>query len=197
MKSLVKKGVIPCILSAFLWAGGDIAPVEPEVTVPEVASEVSPFYVVVKYMTSRGSSLSEENAYLDGDHAHGIGLDIGYKFNEHFAIELAGTYGKNDVTRTEEDVTEVASAAYKSFAINLVVSQMITEKIGVFGKVGVEDEYEKVSDFGIDESDTGMDYAAGMNYEIDEHNALIAEYEGTTIDGLLGDTIYVGVEHTF
>lgn len=160
------------------------------------------YYVTVKPMYTLGGDLKEGEEYFDGDNAYGIGVDIGYKFHPHFGIELALSYGSNDVTRTERGIegeleTATADGDYKSVAINLVYSQMLTEKVGYFVKMGYEIEYEKVSDFGIDENDHGVDAAAGLGYEINEESSVAVEYEHSAIKGLRGDAIFLVYEHKF
>ena len=161
-------------------------------------TEVSPYYMAVKFMLSRGGMVKEEETTLDSNQAKGVGLDIGYKVNPHFAVELAGSYGSNDVKKSEEGMeSETVSADYYSYGINLVFSQEIWEEFGFFAKLGYEKEHETISDLDISELEDGIDYAIGFNYEMDESKAVLIEYEKTTIDGLLGDVVYAGVEYKF
>lgn len=160
---------------------------------------LTPYYMVVKFMSSKGGTVYEENAVLDGNRAHGIGIDVGYKFNPQFGVEFAGTYGRGDVKKTEESLPEIeiAGAEYTSYALNLVFSQPLLDEIGFFAKLGYEKEHEKICAFDMSEDAYGVDYAVGFDYELDEHKAILIEYEKTTIDGLLGDLYFAGLEYRF
>lgn len=167
----------------------------------KIANEesVSPYYMTVKLMTTSGGTVYEEHETLKGDHARGIGIDVGYKFNPHFAVEFSAAYGRNDVAKTEEGSleSEIVRATYVSYALNFVFFQPLWDEIGFFAKLGYEKEHEKISALNISEDDYGVDYAIGFNYELNAHNAIFIEHERSTIDGLRGDAYFVGLEFKF
>jgi len=191
----MKKVLIFIMASSMAIAGGDVL-TEP-VEVEPVHESVSPFYVVVKAMVTNGGDKQEEHEYLESDSAFGAGIDLGYRFNHHFAMELSATCGRNDVTKEEGHEIEVAEATYKTYGVNLVYHHELSQEYAMFFKVGYEREYESIDDFGTDEDEDGFTAAIGFAYEINEHVAAIAEYEHSTIKGLHGDAFFVGMEYSF
>ena len=197
MKKLLKVSMVSLVLLTMTYAEemneNDRIEVEQE-------SE-SPFYIVLKGMVTTGGDEREEEAFLKGDNAYGVGLDIGYMFHKHFGIELSTVYGKNNITRTEEMHGEIeidkAKATYVSYAINLIFKHPINEEVGYFIKAGFEKEHETIDDFDIDDREHGIDAAAGLTYEINEEMAALVEYEYSSIRGLRGDAFFLGMEFKF
>ncbi|MEA3418060.1 MAG: porin family protein [Campylobacterota bacterium] len=170
---------------------------------PLEASEesVSPYFIIIKAMGTKGGTMHEEEALLEGDHGYGAGISVGYRLHPRFSIELEGTYSRNDIEKSEEQHGELesenASAIYHTYAIQLVYKQPLSEGFILFGKLGYEVENEKVSSHDIDETKYGMDYAFGIGYELDEHYAVVAEYANSSIGGLRGPAYFLGIEYVF
>lgn len=82
-------------MSTFAVAGGDIAPVEPEVTLPEVVEEsTGAFYVGIAYGllnqdgTETVTGISDDPlVYSFDEDANSVMLQAGYKFNPYIAVE--------------------------------------------------------------------------------------------------------------
>lgn len=165
-------------------------------TVP-VHSETG-FYTAVKGIVTLGRTKEEETSTLDGNTGKGIGLELGYKIGMGFSIESDATYVRNTVTEKkagEEDKT--ASGTYTSVSLDLVYVYHLTHHLAAFAKGGYEYETEKIDDLGINGDTTGAIYAAGAEYAVSDHAALMVEYEGTTIDGPLGDMVFAGMLYHF
>jgi opacity protein-like surface antigen len=160
--------------------------------------EDTEYYMAVKAVVATGDKISEEGATLEGDTGYGVGVDIGYKFSHHFAVELDLAYVENTVTETRENgEVEDFSASYISSSVDLVYIHHLGHDFGVFGKVGYEYELEQISTFD-DKSDTGFIAAAGAEYKLSKHVALFGEYEYTFIDGPKGNNIfYAGLVYGF
>jgi opacity protein-like surface antigen len=191
-------------MAGLVYAGGDIgAPVEPNISVPEVAESVdegheSDFYVVAKALTIAGDKVNHGDAVLDGDRGYGVGLDLGYRIGNGFAIETDFSYAKNDVTEFKTGfLPETFSAKYTTAALVLVYTYELTEALGVFGKLGYEYEREKISGLGIDDEGHDFVYAGGFEYMLDESYKAVVEYEHSAIEGPKGDTISLGVMYNF
>ncbi|QOP44250.1 porin family protein [Sulfurimonas sediminis] len=161
-------------------------------------------YIVTKGLISLGDNYTEEakgtepEALLKGDRGEGFGIDLGYRLGYGFATEFDFSYTHTTVTKSvvgEADVS--AGADYYSYGLDLLYGYHVNEEIVLFGKVGWEIEKEKISDFGINGTNDGFTYAAGMEYGLSSHWALIGEYEGSLIDGPRGNNIFAGVSYTF
>jgi len=198
MKKTLLATAIATQLLTQLHAGGHIEPVEmnePEVVETEAVE--SKFYVVAKGMYMLGDTVDHEASVLDGDKDYGFGIDFGYRIANGFAVEYDFSYGSNTVTETLAGVSEEAKAKYYTSALDLVYVYEVTETFGVFGKVGYEYEWEKISDFDIDSTDHGLVFGAGVEVAINETYKFVAEYEHSTIDSPHGDSIFAGVMYNF
>jgi len=162
------------------------------------------FYIVAKGLVSLGDNYTEEakgaepEAILKGDAGQGFGIDLGYRLGYGFATELDFAYTHTTVTKSvvgEED--KRAGADYYSYGIDLLYGYHVNEEIVLFAKAGWEIEKEKISGFGINGTNDGFAYAAGLEYALTNHWALVGEYEGTLIDGPHGDSVFAGVSYTF
>ena len=194
MKKALLAAAISAQLSTQLIAGGDIAPVEPQI--PEVMEHEteSKFYVVAKALTILGDKVDHEGSILDGDRDYGYGIDLGYRLGNGFALEYDFSYARNTVT---EDDNEEAKAKYYTHALDLVYTYELTETFGVFAKAGYEYEIEKIAAFDIDSDDHGFNFGAGVEVAMSEKYKFVAEYEHSTIEGPRGDSIFAGVMYNF
>ena len=166
--------------------------------------EEGDLYVVVKGLVSLGDTYIEEatdtepEAKLKGATGEGFGIDLGYRLGYGFATELDFSYAHTTVTKSvvgEEDTK--AGADYYTVGLDLLYGYHVNEEIVVFGKIGWEIEKEKISGFGISGTNDGFTYAAGLEYGLTEHWALIGEYEASLIDGPRGDSVFAGLSYTF
>ena len=80
MKKITLSLIAILAMSVFAVAGGDIAPVEPEITVPEATESIGSLYVGAGYSYMNMDSSTDH----DGD---AILLIAGYNFNQYFGIE--------------------------------------------------------------------------------------------------------------
>jgi len=221
----MNKGVIYSLVVASLVtgleAGGDILPVALENEMVEVAiepvapiiveqtiaepKEVKPVIVVepkkveVKeekshngfYAVAKGLYiLGDEHQGVDADSGKGFGLDLGYRFNKNLAVELDGTYSKNSDKTTNDDIK------YTTGAVSLVYTLHATESLGLFAKAGYMREKESVTG-GESNSESGIAYGGGLEYELSHNTALVAEYETSNIDSTRGNAISLGLMYNF
>ncbi|MBA1432339.1 MAG: porin family protein [Epsilonproteobacteria bacterium] len=150
-------------------------------------------YVVIKGLVSNGDTITEGDARVEGKDGKGFGIDIGYRTGYGVNIELDYAYADVDITETTPTEETKATGKYNSVSLDLLYAYHINEPLAVFVKTGIEYEQEKISALNVDKSDTGILYGAGIEYEIKENIALIAEYEDSTIDGPKGYTIAAGL----
>ena len=164
----------------------------------EVTTEQSNFYVAVKAIATLGDSIKEEHATLKGDTGVGIGIDLGYKLDYGFSVEIDGTYVTNTVTETLHNGDhEEFKASYITTSLDIAYKYPITHTIGLVVKGGYEYEIEKINGLDIDHSENGFVFAGAVEYELTEHMAVLAEYEHTTIEGPRGDSVFAGVVYSF
>jgi len=205
----MKKAFVAAALSAHLttqlFAGGDIAPVEVNEPVLEEVEhaqghhEESKFYVVVAGMTLLGDEIQHGEALLDGndEYGYGFGIDIGYRLGNGFALEYDYTYGKNTVYEITAHEEVEATSTYHTSALDIVYTYEATHKLGIFGKVGYEFEWEEISELGIDEREDDFVFGAGIEYALNKKYKLLAEYEHSLIEGPHGDAILAGIMYNF
>jgi len=110
MKNIVLSAVAVLAMSSFAVAGGDIAPVEEPVVVPEPVVTDSGFYIgaAYGYLTNKvdykgstlvgGAYLPTTVTLLDDSHSEFM-IDAGYKFNSYVAVEGRYWFGA-DTTYT-------------------------------------------------------------------------------------------------
>ena len=205
----MKKTLVAAALSAHLttqlFAGGDIAPVEVhEPALEEVEQahghhEESKFYLVVAGMMLLGDEIQHGEALLDGndEYGYGFGIDVGYRLGNGFALEYDYTYGKNTVYEIIADEKIEATSTYHTSALDIVYTYEATENLGIFGKVGYEFEWEKISELDINEREDDFVFGAGVEYALNKKYKLLAEYEHSLIEGPHGDAILAGIMYNF
>ena len=174
---------------------------EHEAHVAPVHAETG-FYTALKGQLSLGEKVEHsENVDIEGHTGEGIGLEVGYKMGYGFAVEADGTYTHNTVTEVncETGTCEKTDAdgEFMSVSLDLVYTYHLTHHLGAFVKTGYEYETEKIGKLDVSGHDTGVIYAAGAEYAVSDHAALMAEYEGTTIESPLGSSVFAGVVYNF
>lgn len=163
------------------------------------------FYAAVKGLVTFGDKIEHErDVTLEGDVGTGFGIEAGYKLGYGFALEGDVAFARNRVTEhncaeTHEDGCEHRSAdgTYTSVSLDLAYTYHLMHHLGVFVKGGYENEYESIDGLGISGNSTGAVYALGGEYAIGSHTAIMVEYEGTTIEGPRGNSLFAGVLYAF
>ena len=200
MKQMLLSLTMACGLATQLYAGGDIVPVDIEPLEKSLHHDVeNNFYIVLKGLYIMGDDVDHGHGItLDGEGDYGFGFDMGYRLGNGFAIEYDFSYATNTVTETDvHHHTEHAGATYYTHALDLVYTYHLSHHYGLFFKAGYVYEKEKIDDLHIDSSDNGLVYGIGLEYMMNDHYALLVEYEGSSIDGPRGDGIFVGVQYNF
>jgi len=156
------------------------------------------FYVAAKALVTLGDEVKHEESTLDGGVGKGVGVDIGYRVSHNFAVEIDMTYANSDVTEIDaqgekEDVT----GKYITSSLDVVYMYHAMHDLGLFVKGGIEYEVENIDALDIEQTEVGVIYALGGEYEISHHSALILEYEGSTIEGPRGSTVLAGMVYSF
>ncbi|MDD2399399.1 MAG: porin family protein [Sulfurovum sp.] len=213
MKKITASIVAALAMNAFAFAGGDIAPVEPEVTVPEVV-EAAPgaFYVGLGYSYMKAESDPFEYQRYDiseGDiTANSLLLLAGYKYNQYLGLEARYTmnvgdpefdYGSYPSVDLDGDMTNVGIYAKGMYPI--------TEAFDVYALLGYGQVTIDTDLFG-DLSESGFQWGLGASYAVTENIGVFVDYtrlyDDTGFDGYLDpetdvtvDSINVGMTYTF
>jgi opacity protein-like surface antigen len=194
------------VLSGLSYAGGDIAQVEPIVTIPEViADEVSPFY----------AGLGMGKAYVKDDFtdeeisATTLMLQAGYQFNEYLALEGRYTFGLGGSDYDAGNLAGIGTGFYDGdlSAWGIYVKPMYP--IGDFslyallgyGSVMLNDLV------GGDAVEDSFQWGAGASYAFTEHVSVFADYVSlyddtgfdyrAKLDDVKADTWTVGLSYKF
>ena len=149
------------------------------------------FYIIPKWIHTYGATYHNEK----GNTGDGIGLDLGYRFAEGLGIEIDVTYERTSVRAIEEEEVIKENAKYLTTSLDLAYTYEANENLGILFKVGYEYEREKIAD--TTKHNTGLIYAAGFEYRIDEDFKFVMEYEKSTIDGPKGDMLAAGIMYNF
>jgi opacity protein-like surface antigen len=183
MKKVTLSIIAVVAMNTFAMAGGDISPVEPQITVPEV-SESTPgsFYV------GAGYSYMNLDAEIAGEHDGDATLLLaGYNFNQYIGVE-ARYAGLTDCL---ENAAIYVKPMYPIGAAS------------VYGLIGYgETTYDNGA---ASESDNGFQWGIGANYAVTENIGVFADYtnlfDDSSFDGtnndVTVDSINVGVTYTF
>jgi len=172
--------------SVFAVAGGDIAPVEPEVNIPteETSAFAGNFYLGAGY----GYETVEADALgvSTDENYDTVVLQAGYKFNEYIAAEARYWID------TESDGAD-------TWGIYAKPMYPVTTEVDVYALLG----YAEVDADGFD---GGFSWGLGASYAINDNVSVFADYVsmyddtmtilGTDVDTTV-DTVNVGVTYNF
>lgn len=197
MKKQILTAAVTVQLMTQLYAGGVIEEAPAAVAEVEEAEE-SRFYIVAKGLATLGDDVTEEEASLSGDNGYGVGIDVGYRLGNGFAIEYDFSYSSNTVTESREGFEpEEYDFDYYTSALDLVYTYEVTESLGLFAKVGYEYEWEHIDALDEKNTDHGAVFGVGMEIAMNETYRFVTEYEHSTIKGPRGDGIFAGLMVNF
>ena len=179
MKRVTLSIIAVLAMNTFAIAGGDISPVEPQITVPEFTESTGSFYAGLGY--------SYMNLDVDSEDHNGDAtlLLAGYKFNQYIGVE-ARYAGLTD--------------CFENMAIYLKPMYPIGDA-SVYGLLG----YGEITyDNGASSSEDGFQWGLGANYAVTETIGVFADYTNLYDDsGFVAgtdatvDAVNVGVTYTF
>ncbi len=151
-------------------------------------------YIEPKIIMTMGEKINHEESTIEGDIGYGVGFDLGYSFNEYFALELDGSYARVKVTETlPTDEKETADAAFYTYGANVVLTYPVTSHLIALGKVGYGYEYEDLGRLGITGTEHGINGALGVEYSFSHHVEVSVEYEAADIESARGDSLQFGL----
>ncbi len=182
MKKITLSIIAVLAMNTFVFAGGDISPVEPQITVPEFTESKGSLYAGLGYSyINLDASGSDE---IDGDATL---LLAGYNFNQYIGVE-ARYAGLTD--------------CLENTAIYLKPMYPIGGAT-VYGLLGYG---ETTYDNGGSYSEDGFQWGLGASYTVTENIGVFADYtnlyddsgfDGGTMADVTVDSFNVGVTYTF
>ncbi len=180
MKKIALSIVTALTMTSVAFAGGDIAPVEPEVSVPEVVSTPGSFYAGLGY-----SYVTVD--YTTGDDSADSALLLaGYNFNDYIGVEGRYTFENSD---------NVSNAAIYLKGMYPVGQFGLYALLG-YGQTDIDTL-----------SESGFQWGIGANYALTDNIGLFVDYvrmyDDTGFDGELPrqdvtvDAVSVGATYKF
>ncbi len=182
MKKITLSIIAALAMNTFAFAGGDISPVEPQITVPEVSESTGSFYLGLGY--------SYMNMDVDNDADHDADATLllaGYNFNQYIGVE--GRY--SGLTDCLENAAIYLKPMYPIGGVT------------VYGLLGYG---ETTYDGGSSLSESGFQWGLGANYAVTENIGVFADYtnlyndtgfDGATSEDVMVDSVNVGVTYKF
>lgn len=163
------------------------------------ASGGAGFYAVPKAVIALGDTITHGGHEIDGDAGVGIGLDLGYAITENYAVELALTHVKADVTEDNHGTITHGDAEYTTYGVMGVYSRTIVGHLRGLVKLGYAWEYEDITGTGHPFKTTlsGIAYAAGLEYGFADNMEVVVEYEGAEVVSSRGDSLMFGLKYKF
>ncbi|WP_295418771.1 porin family protein [Sulfurovum sp.] len=203
MKKLVSSVALLAIAGNLLMAGGDIAPVEPEVTIPVKETvlvdnvKYDGFYV--------GGALSHLRMNEDGiSSGYALTVLAGYYLNKYFGIEGRYTRTLGDVDVDNGPTTVSQSDTLSNVGIYFKPMYSLTTGFSLYGLAGYgKSTYEKS---GTDYSESGVQWGLGAKYELSNGFGLFVDYlnmysdddyDGLVAEDILFNAMNVGATYTF
>lgn len=183
------------VASALVFAGGDMAPVEPVVVTPAPVPEVSDpirFYIGGGYsrIDADGSGVGEQQYETDYGYPglpHSYNIDAnnylllaGIKINKYFAIEgrYTNSFDDFDYKYTSDENTATGSiddGEIESYGIYAKPMYPITEQVDVYGLLGYANT--KISGSGGKLMDDGdFSWGLGASYKTTENISVFADF---------------------
>jgi len=166
----IKLSLTALILSSsFALAGGDLAPLEPEIAIPMVVMpevipepEKSGVYIGLGYSCMQLAADSPDEEYM-GDE---VSVNIGYKFNKNLAVEARYTASIGDIEYTKWDNNyDIEDSGLSNLGIYLK-PQMNLAGLGLYALIGYGQV--KVEDGSNSFTENTFQYGVGTSFDISE-----------------------------
>lgn len=195
MKNIVLSAVAVLAMSSFAVAGGDIAPVEEPVVVPEPVVTDSGFYLGLAYSYLNDSldvtdnngmfpgntlGAGATNTVWDWDYSD-IMIQAGYKFNSYIAVEGRYWFGISDTnTFAGTDVDTSVDA----WGIYVKPMYPVTDAFDIYALLGygaTDYQFDVVNSAGwsknfATDSDDGFSWGLGAAYSFSDNLAVFVDY---------------------
>lgn len=189
MKKFTLSVIAALAMGSFALAGGDIAPMEPEVVVPApppppmMMDESGP-YLGVAYSAMRYNGKTDDgevSGKRDVDY-NGIMAQAGYKFNQYIALEgrywwsLGDGDWSYDMNPGPSDSGSDNNEELRAWGIYLKPMFPVTEQFDIYALLGYGNVTLSNDSHGdwLDEND--FQWGVGASYEFNENLAIFVDY---------------------
>ena len=188
MKKITLSFVSIIALSGMLFGGGNVSAVIP-VEAPVIETDTSAFYVGLgySYLTSNRTAVlnnptDTRNGQVVKDtdsFANNVMLQVGYQFNQYFALEGRYTTSVGDFSLTHQHLNGLEKDADIDLShIGIYLKPMYPvgdfSVYGLFGYGKIEREFNVKPKHSWDGS--GFQWGAGLQYEINDSLLIFADY---------------------
>ncbi len=189
MKNITLSTIVFLAMSTSIMAGGDMAPIEEPIVEMEVLETNSAFYVGLGYSYLTSNRTARLNKPIDPLHGsivrdtdsnvNNVLLQVGYQFNQYFAIEGRYTVSAGDFSLTHNHlsgVEEDSDIDLSNVAIYLKPIYPIGD-FSIYGLLGygeIEREFNKEPYHTWDGS--GFQWGAGLQYTFMDNFMIFADY---------------------
>jgi len=207
MSKITTQTKLVALVAALLFFNSTLFANETEKTESDLAADKEHYekgvYVAAKALITLGDTKDEGESILQGGMGKGVGVELGYKFSYGLALEADATHAKNRVTEKKFNETsgeyefEESDGSYSTVSLDLVYNHHLNHYAELFIKGGYEMEFEKIADFNIDTTNSGVVGALGAEFTASEQIALLLEYEASSIKGPRGNSVFAGVVYRF
>lgn len=145
-----------------------------------------------------GLSLGQTDVDLSGfDDANSKAISGGYRFNKNFAIEAAYI----DLGESEDDIDPIWTLETDGFNFSAVGIIPVSDKVDIFGKVGVFTWEVTLDEAGYGElaSEDGTDisFGIGASVNLTEQFGIVVEYQKFDLDDDDVSNISIGARFNF
>ena len=151
--------------SVFAMAGGDLKPVEPEITVPKVipVSTTTGFYAGLGYSCMQLATDTPDEEFM----GNGISFNLGYDINDYLAIESRYTRTLDDVNYQAWQRNKIDKDLDDSSLSNAAIYLKPKFSIGGLGLYGLVGYGQSKLDNGNDTfTENSLQYGIGTNFTI-------------------------------
>ncbi len=174
------------------------------VALSDVAIATQGVYVFGSY-GSTGTDVSLDTATRVDDSRGSFRIGAGYAVNRNFSLEAAfhKFAGQSATTDCPPDfacaglvVPLVTRADSTAYSLSFIGSVPVTDRFGVFGKVGLASwdvDFRGISS-AFDASGEDLLYGAGLRWSLDDQWSIFAEYEKLELEV---DTAGIGLSYRF
>ena len=212
MKNIVLSAVAVLAMSSFAVAGGDIAPVEEPIVVPEPVITDSGFYLGLAYSwlnvnVNKSVNIDSDNNgrldfsqdVLDSDLSD-IMVQAGYKFNSYVAIEGRYWFGLDSTTDWYfgDNFNPIIDTGIDAFGIYVKPMYPVTDAFDIYALLGYGAAEITASgtvngtnwDYTSDTAD-GFSWGLGAAYSFTDSLAVFVDYVSIYDNALTVDDFYI------
>lgn len=180
MKKIILSAVTMVAVSTSIFAGGDIAPVEPVVDSPVMASESQNGFYVGLGLSAAAVTNDSLNLFSDEtgqERMIDVTLQAGYTFNTYVSLEA----------RYSKSVAKMDTIEREVWGVYVKPQYPVSDAVNVYALLGYGGMNLNPEDtLPVDLSDEGFQWGLGASYDITDNIAVFVDYVNVA-NGLSAD----------